>query len=59
MTALAGFPVYLELAQVIGLCKSIKKHLKIWEGSQGWTNPQMVLSLVLLNLAGGDGCGHG
>ena len=54
MTALAGLPVYLDLAQVIGLCKSIQKHLKIREGSQGWTDPQMVLSLVLLNLAGGE-----
>ena len=54
MTALAGLPVYLDLAKVIGLSKSIKKHLKIRENSQGWSDSQMVLSLVLLNLAGGD-----
>jgi len=54
MTALAGLPVYLDLAEVIGLSKSIQKHLKIRENSQGWTDSQMVLSLVLLNLAGGD-----
>jgi len=54
MTALAGLPVYLDLAKVIGLSESIQKHLKIRENSQGWTDSQMVLSLVLLNLAGGD-----
>jgi len=54
MTALAGLPVYLDLAQVIGLSKSIEKHLKIRENGQGWTDSQIILSLVLLNLAGGD-----
>jgi hypothetical protein len=54
MTALAGLPVYLDLARVIGLSKSIEKHLKVRKGGQGWTDSQIVLSLVLLNLAGGD-----
>jgi hypothetical protein len=53
MTALAGLPVYLDLAEVIGLSKSIKKHLKVRTNSQGWTDTQVVLSLILLNLAGG------
>ncbi len=54
MTALAGLPVYLDLARVIGLSKSIEKHLNVRKGGQGWTDSQIVLSLVLLNLAGGD-----
>ncbi|MCW8965753.1 MAG: IS1380 family transposase [Candidatus Pacearchaeota archaeon] len=54
MTALAGLPVYLDLAKVIGLSKSIQRHIKIRENSQGWTDAQMLLSLVLLNLSGGD-----
>jgi len=54
MTALAGLPVYLDLAKVIGLRKSIEKHLKVRKGGQGWTDNQIVLSLVLLNLTGGD-----
>jgi len=54
MTALAGLPLYMDLAQVIGLSKSVQKHLKVREGGQGWTDSQMVISLVLLNLAGGD-----
>lgn len=54
MTALAGLPVYLDLVKVVGLSKSIQKHLKIRKNSQGWTDSQMVLSLLLLNVAGGD-----
>lgn len=54
MTALAGLPVYLDLAKVLGLSKSIEKYLKVRKGGQGWTDSQIVLSLVLLNLAGGD-----
>ncbi|HAZ31199.1 MAG TPA: IS1380 family transposase [Dehalococcoidia bacterium] len=54
MTALAGLPVYLDLARIVGLSKSVQKHLKVREGGQGWTDSQMVISLVLLNLAGGD-----
>ena len=54
MTALAGLPTYLDLIHVTGLRKSIEKHLKVRKGGQGWTDSQSVLSLVLLNLAGGD-----
>ena len=54
ITALAGLPIYLDLAKMIGLSKSIQKNLKIRANSQGWTDAQIVLSLVLLNLAGGS-----
>jgi hypothetical protein len=54
MTSLAGLPLYLDLAQVIGLSKSIRKHLHVRKDSQGWTDSQMVIALILLNLAGGD-----
>lgn len=54
MTALAGLPLYLDLAKVIGLSKSIEKHLKIRENKQGWTDTQMVLAIVMLNIAGGS-----
>jgi hypothetical protein len=53
-TALAGLPVYLDLAQVLGLGESVRRHLKVRPGTQGWTDEQIVMSLVLLNLAGGD-----
>ena len=54
MTELAGLPAYLDLVQVTGLTQSIQRHLKVRAGGQGWTDTQMVLALVLLNLAGGD-----
>lgn len=55
MTALAGLPAYLDLAAVSGLTGAIRRHLKVAaERQQGWTDEQVVMSLVLLNLAGGD-----
>jgi hypothetical protein len=54
MTALGGLPVYMDLAHVIGLSKSIGNHLGVRNGTQGWTDNQIVTSLILLNLAGGD-----
>jgi len=54
MTALAGLPTYLDLIKVIGLSKSVQKHLKVRDGGQGWTDSQVVLAIVLMNLAGGD-----
>jgi hypothetical protein len=54
LTAFAGLPVYLDLAHVVGLRESIEAHVGVRQRGQGWTDAQMVLSLVLLNLAGGD-----
>lgn len=54
MTGLAGLPLYLELAQKAGLCRSITEQLKVRHGGQGWTDLQVVMALILLNLAGGD-----
>lgn len=54
MTALAGLPTYLDLVHIAGLSVSINKHLKVKDGCQGWTDEQTVISLILLNLAGGD-----
>ena len=54
LTAFGGLPTYLDLISATGFQRSIDKHLKIRSGDQGWTDRQMILSLVLLNLAGGD-----
>ena len=55
MTALAGLPAYLDLAYAAGLRDSIRSHLRVTADSeQGWTDSQIILSLILLNLAGGD-----
>ena len=52
LTALAGLPVYLDLASLLNLGEIIERHLHI--KTQGWTDEQIILSLILLNLAGGD-----
>ena len=52
VTALAGLPVYLDLASVLNLGESIARHLHV--KVQGWTDEQIVMSLILLNLAGGE-----
>ena len=55
LTALAGLPSYLDLAQASGLREAIRRHLSVrGENTQGWTDVQVVMALVLLNLAGGD-----
>jgi hypothetical protein len=53
ITALAGLPLYLDLAFALGLPRSIEDHLSL-RPSQGWSDSQMVLSLMLLALAGGE-----
>jgi hypothetical protein len=54
MTALAGLPIYLDLASVLGVADCIRAHVQVRKSGQGWTDEQAVLSLMLLNLAGGD-----
>lgn len=54
MTALAGLPAYLEHAHVSGLTEAIDRHLRTRVDGRGWTDRQIVMSLVMLNLAGGD-----
>jgi len=54
MTGLAGLPIYLDLASVLGVGECIRAHVHVRESGQGWTDEQAILSLMLLNLAGGD-----
>jgi len=54
MTALAGLPIYLDLASVLGVGECIRRHVHVRDSGQGWTDEQAILSLMLLNLAGGD-----
>jgi hypothetical protein len=54
MTALAGLPLCLELSHKTGLAKSIERHITVRKNAQGWSDRQTVMSLILLNLAGGS-----
>ena len=52
LTSFAGLPLYLELAIASGLTKEIANRLNAKQ--QGWSDQQIILSLILLNIAGGD-----
>ena len=54
LTALGGLLLYLDLSHVARLRDSITHHVRARRGQQGWTDAQMVLSLMLMQLAGGE-----
>jgi hypothetical protein len=54
LTAMGGLPTYLDLASATGFLGAIDRHIKVRTGDQGWTDRQVIMSLVLLNLAGGE-----
>ncbi len=54
MTALGGLPVYVDMVHKMGLKESITEHLCVRKDTQGWTDSQVVTSLIMLNLAGGE-----
>ena len=45
---------YLELIHATGLRSSIERHVGLRACGYGWTDDQIVISLMLLNLAGGE-----
>jgi hypothetical protein len=54
MTGLGGLLAYMDLAQAMGLSRSIDKYVRVRAEGQGWTDSEVVMSLILLNLAGGE-----
>jgi hypothetical protein len=52
MTGMAGLPVYLDLMHAMSLPELIGRHLRVKQ--RGWTDAQLVTSLMLLNIAGGE-----
>ncbi|HXL73463.1 MAG TPA: hypothetical protein VN963_07565 [bacterium] len=52
LTSFSGLPLYLELINVSGFGKAIQQQLQ--SKTQGWLDSHIILSLILLNLAGGD-----
>lgn len=53
LTALGGLPLFEELGQALGIYESIRTHLTV-RPDQGYTDEEVVLSLMHLQLAGGD-----
>jgi len=54
MTGVGGIGLYLDLASRSGMVGSIERNVYARKGGQGWTDAEVVLSLMLLNLVGGD-----
>lgn len=55
ITSLGGLPLYLDLAHVAGLLRSVRNHIQVRRDTQGWADSQVIMSLILLNPAGGEG----
>lgn len=53
-TALAGLPLYLELAHVLGLRTALTELLPLRSAAPDWPDADLCMDLILLNLAGGD-----
>jgi hypothetical protein len=54
MTGMGGIGTYLDLACRSGMVGSIERHMKARQGEQGWTDAETVVSLMMLNLVGGE-----
>lgn len=52
-TALTGLGIYIELMGAMDLGGAVRRHLRV-AGERGWLDVQMVVTLLALNLAGGD-----
>lgn len=53
-TGLSGLLLYLELFKLMGFERVISNNIQVKKGSQGWSDEQIIQSLILLNLSGGD-----
>ena len=53
VTALAGMLPYVDLVEASGLRSSLQRQLGA-SRTQGWSESQLSVSLLLLNLAGGE-----
>jgi len=53
-TGLSGLLLYLELFKLLGLDNIISRNIQIKKESQGWRDEQIIICLILLNLAGGE-----
>jgi len=52
LTSFSGLPLYIELANISGLNTAINEALKLKQ--RGWTDQQILMTLILLNISGGD-----
>jgi len=53
-TRFAGLPVFFELGLVLGIKESVEKHIPCRRECDGWKAWEIIIALILLNLAGGE-----
>lgn len=51
-TSLGGLPLFMEMAKVSGLSESLHRSLKL--NSQGWSDQEIIESIIQLNITGGE-----
>jgi hypothetical protein len=54
LTGLTGLLLHLAFFKNLNLNSIIRKHLRIRDGIRGYRDDQIILALILLNLAGGE-----
>jgi hypothetical protein len=54
MTNFSGLLSYVEVLHLMNFFKSVKNNVQVHRGNQGWLDSQIILSVILLNLSGGD-----
>ena len=54
ISGLAGLLIYLELFMALRLREVIAQHLTVRSNGQGYSDDQIIMALILLNLAGGE-----
>lgn len=54
LTAMAGIGVYFDLFKILRVVQQLNHHLGKCEGKQGYRDSDVVLTIILINLVGGD-----
>lgn len=53
LTGMSGLGPFMDLSFASGLMESVSRNVRVC-GEQGWTQSQMIMSMILLNLVGGE-----
>jgi hypothetical protein len=54
LTSFSGLFPFLDLLSRLNFFELADKYVKVHEGDQGWFDSQLLLSMLLINLSGGD-----
>jgi hypothetical protein len=54
LTALGGLPLFLDLMSCLGVIAGLRQALDLSSRLEGWSASDVVLALILVNLAGGE-----